>query len=186
MDWGKNSWEFGTLGLYAALQNPMTPAGGAINGSLQNAPTDRFFDYGLDTEYQYIDDANQISVTSRWVHEDQKLNASYLAGFAGAQRNTLDTFNLTGSYFRFRKFGGSIGFTSVSSSTDALYFGTTAGNSNSSWGTFEVDYLPWLNVKLGLQYTAFLKFDGASTNYDGAGRNASDNNLLFGYIWFAY
>ena len=186
MDWGKNSWEFGTLGLYAALQNPMTPAGAAINGSLQNAPTDRFFDAGLDTQYQYIDDANQISLTSRWVHEDQKLNASYLAGFAGAQRNKLDTFNLTGSYFRFRKFGGSLGFTSVSSSTDALYFGTTAGNSNSSWGTFEVDYLPWLNVKLGLQYTAFLKFNGASTNYDGAGRNASDNNLLFGYIWFAY
>ena len=50
----------------------------------------------------------------------------------------------------------------------------------------EVDYLPWLNVKLGLQYTAFLNFNGASSNYDGAGRNASDNNLLFLYLWLAF
>ena len=40
--------------------------------------------------------------------------------------------------------------------------------------------------KLGLQYTAFLKFNGASTNYDGAGRNASDNNTLYLLLWFSY
>ena len=41
-------------------------------------------------------------------------------------------------------------------------------------------------VKLGLQYTAYFKFDGATTNYDGAGHNASNNNMLFAYLWFAY
>jgi hypothetical protein len=185
-DWGKNSWEFGALGLYAALQNPTTPAGAAINGSLQNAPTDRFLDTGLDTQYQYIDDANQITVTSSWVHEDQTLNASYAADFASMKSDSFDTFNLNGSWFWHREVGGSLGFTSVSSSNDPLYFGTPVGNSNSSWGTAEVDYLPWLNVKLGLQYTAFFKFNGASSNYDGAGRKASDNNMLYAYVWFAY
>ena len=29
-------------------------------------------------------------------------------------------------------------------------------------------------------------FNGASQNYNGFGRNASDNNSLFIYAWFAY
>ncbi len=69
---------------------------------------------------------------------------------------------------------------------DATYFGTASGKPDSTWGNVEVDYLPWLNVKLGLQYTAFFKFNGATTNYDGAGRNASDNNLLYAYLWLAF
>jgi len=185
-DWGKNSWEFGTLGLYSALQNPVTPAGSSLNYSLQNAPTDRFLDAGFDTEYQYIDDDSQISIDGRWIHEKQNLNASYAASNATHRSDNIDTFNLVGSYFWHRKFGGSIGFTEVTGSNDPLYFGTPTGSANSSWGTVEVDYLPWLNVKLGLQYTAFAKFDGASSNYDGAGRNASDNNLLFGFLWIAF
>ncbi len=185
-DWGKNSWEVGGLGLYAALQNPTTPAGAAINGSLQNAPTDRFLDAGVDTQYQYIDDDDQFSIAASWVHENQKLNASYAAGFASMPSDSLNTFNVNGSLFWRRMVGGSLGFTSVSSSNDPLYFGTPLGTSNSSWGTAEINYLPWLNVKLGLQYTAFFKFNGASSNYDGAGRNASDNNLLYLYLWLAY
>ena len=185
-DWGKNSLEFGTLGEYAALVNPLTPAGAAINGSLQNALTDRFLDAGFDAQYQYIDDNDQISVTSRWIHENQNLSASYAAGYADKRSDALETFNLIGSYFLDRKIGGSLGYYRVVSSTDATYFGTNFGNSNSSWGTAEIDYLPWLNVKLGLKYTAFMKFDGASSNYDGAGRKASDNNMLFGFLWTAF
>jgi hypothetical protein len=67
-----------------------------------------------------------------------------------------------------------------------VYYGNFKGNSNSSWGLAEVDYLPWLNVKLGLQYTAYVQFNGADNNYDGTGRNASDNNLLFLYLWLAF
>ena len=185
-DWGKNSLEFGTLGEYAQLQNPLTPAGGAINGSLQNAPTDRFLDAGLDAQYQYIDDSTQISLTSRWIHESQNLDASYTAGLAANKSNNLDTFNMIASYFFHRNIGGSLGYFSVASTNDSIYFGTPIGNSNSSWGTAEVDYLPWLNVKLGLKYTAFVKFNGASSNYDGAGRNASDNNMLYGFLWLAF
>ncbi len=185
-DWGKNSFEFGTLGILAPLENPTTPAGSAINASLQNAPTDRFLDAGLDTQYQYIDDESQISLTSRWIHEDQNLHASYLAGFATNKTDSLDTFNVVGSYFWLRKLGGSLGYFRVASSNDPLYFGTSAGTSDSSWGTAEVDYVPWLNIKLGLKYTAFLKFNGAASNYDGAGRKASDNNMLYAFLWVAY
>jgi hypothetical protein len=186
MDWGKNSWEVGTSGLWAELNNPSTPGGNALNISLQHAPNDSFLDTGLDTQYQYIDDATQISVTGRWVHERQTLSASNPLMFADNPHDSVDTLSLVGNYFWHRKLGASLGFYDLSGSSDATYYGSLTGKPNSNWGTVEVDYLPWLNVKLGLQYTAFFKFNGASSNYDGAGRNASDNNMLFAYLWFAY
>jgi hypothetical protein len=73
----------------------------------------------------------------------------------------------------------------------------SANNSpNSSGITAELDYIPfnyggpsfwpWLNMKLGLQFVHYIKFDGASINFDGAGRNASDNDTLFAFAWFAF
>lgn len=185
-DWGNNSWEVGFLGLYTDFQNPTTPAGNAINGSLQAREGDRFLDIGLDTQYEYIDDDNQVSVNGRWIHENEKLGASYAAGFADNASDRLDSMNLTGSYYWRRKFGATLGMFNVSGSRDPLYFGSANGSPDSTWGLVEVDYLPWLNVKLGLQYTAYFKFDGATDNYDGAGRNASDNNLLYAYLWLAF
>jgi len=185
-DWGKNSWEFGTFGLDASLENPTTPAGNAINISLQNAPTDRFLDVGLDTQYQYIDDETQITVTGRWTHENQNLHASFGAMNADNSTDSINVEDLVASYYWHRKLGATVGFFNLSGSTDATYFGSANGRPDSTWGNFEIDYVPWLNVKLGLQYTAYLKFNGATSNYDGAGRNASDNNLLFAYLWIAY
>jgi len=185
-DWGKNSWELGTFGLEASLENPTTPAGNGINQSLKNALTDRFLDAGLDTQYQYIDDETQITVTGRWTHEHENLNASFPATFADNMTDNLDYVSVVGSYFWHRKLGATLGLFNLSGSTDATYFGTANGQPNSTWGNVEVDYLPWLNVKLGLQYTAYFTFNGATSNYDGAGRNAKDNNMLFAYLWLAF
>jgi hypothetical protein len=46
--------------------------------------------------------------------------------------------------------------------------------------------MPWENTRLLAQYTIYNKFDGASSNYDGTGRNASDNNVLFLEAWIAF
>ena len=193
-DWGNQSLEVGTSGIYAELRNPTTPAGFAINTSLQHALTDNFTDYGLDGQYQYITDDNQLTVTAAWVHEHQALNASFVTenamdpgnNLASNPSNNLDSYDVVVSYYWQRKFGASLGFYGVNGSTDPLYFGTVSGNSNSAWGVAEVDYVPWLNVKLGLQYTLYTKFDGATSNYDGLGRNASDNNMLFAYLWVSF
>ena len=50
----------------------------------------------------------------------------------------------------------------------------------------ELQYLPWLNTKIALQYTAYLKFNGNSKDYDGSGRNASNNNTLFLSLWTSF
>jgi hypothetical protein len=140
----------------------------------------------LDSQYQYIDDNSQITVTARWTHEKQNLDASFGAGNADNLENNLDFETLVASYYWHRKLGATIGFFNLSGSTDATYLGTANGKPGSSWGNVELDYVPWLNVKLGLQYTAYFKFNGATTNYDGAGRNASNNNMLFGYLCIAF
>jgi hypothetical protein len=185
-DWGQHSLELGTFGLQAALHNPTTIAGNSFVQSLQLGPTDRFTDIGIDTQYQFIDDDKQITATARAIRENQRLDASFAQELSDNRTNHIDTMNATLSYFWRRKLGATIGLFAVDGSTDVTYFGSANGKPNSSWGNVEVDYLPWLNVKLGLQYTAYSKFNGASTNYDGNGRNASDNNMIFGYVWFAY
>jgi len=52
--------------------------------------------------------------------------------------------------------------------------------------TSEIFWMPIQYVRIGVQYTGYEKYNGASHNYDGAGRNASDNNSLFFYLWAAY
>ena len=49
-----------------------------------------------------------------------------------------------------------------------------------SWGS------PWANVRLGAQYTAYSKYNGSSSNYDGSGRKASDNDTLFLFAWTSF
>ena len=41
-------------------------------------------------------------------------------------------------------------------------------------------------MRVGVQYTLYSRFDGARTNFDGTGANASDNNTLRVLMWFAY
>jgi hypothetical protein len=45
---------------------------------------------------------------------------------------------------------------------------------------------PWLNVRVGLQYRHYLQFNGGTDNYDGLGRNASDNDWLMLFTWWAF
>jgi hypothetical protein len=47
-------------------------------------------------------------------------------------------------------------------------------------------WAPFMNLKLGVQYTAYTKFNGGSTNYDGLGGNASNNNTLLVFAWFMF
>jgi hypothetical protein len=53
------------------------------------------------------------------------------------------------------------------------------------WGTETSPFGPRFNLRVGLQYTIYTKFDGAGKNYDGTGRNASDNNTLRIFTWLA-
>jgi hypothetical protein len=53
------------------------------------------------------------------------------------------------------------------------------------FGKFDSFAKPFLNMRFGLQYTAYTRFNGGSTNYDGFGHSAHDNNTLFLFVWTA-
>jgi hypothetical protein len=64
--------------------------------------------------------------------------------------------------------------------------GNRTGSPATNGATLEVFWTPIQYLRVGVQYTAYGKFNGASKNYDGFGRNARDNNTLFVYTWLAY
>ena len=162
-----------------------------------SGPTNEFHDVAEDVQYQFLGDEHIFTFNATRIHESMDLNASFAAGSVENTSNDLTTIRATGSYYYRRMIGGSLGYFSTTGSTDAgLYPGTAPGdpgvitsasNSPDTKGWIaEAIYVPWLNTKLSLQYTAYSKFNGGGTNYDGVGRNASGNNTWYALIWFAY
>jgi len=64
--------------------------------------------------------------------------------------------------------------------------GNLTGSPGTRGWTVEAFWMPVQYVRIGAQYTAYSRYNGSATNYDGFGRNASDNNSLFVYMWMAY
>lgn len=180
-DWQRNSLSFGTFGM-RAVTHPL--------GIGEHGPADTFTDVALDAQYQYIGDNHIFSLYATWIHEHQDRNTQN--GTAANATDRLDTVRLTGSYFYNRKLGGSVQLFSTTGTADTGLFapaavvGSQTGKPDNQGAIFELYYLPWLNTKLGVQYTAYRKFNGATTNYDGFGRNASDNDTLFVFVWTAF
>ncbi|RBB93817.1 cytochrome C, partial [Pseudomonas sp. MWU12-2115] len=104
----------------------------------------------------------------------------------------LNTLKLKASYYYQRKYGATLGYVSTTGNADAGLYGAVpvTGSANGLPDTraiiLELDYLPMPQVKLSVQYTWFLKFNGERVNYDGSGRNASDNNTLYLLAWLVF
>ncbi|MDE1924505.1 MAG: cytochrome C, partial [Gammaproteobacteria bacterium] len=87
---------------------------------------------------------------------------------------------------------GALGFFNKTGTVDAGLYAQAAVNGslnnspNSRGEVVELNYLPWLNTKMQLQYVHYDRFNGGSTNYDGAGRNASDNDTLYLLAWLNF
>jgi hypothetical protein len=132
----------------------------------------------------------------RYTHERQDLNATFLLGGAANRSNTLNDFRFDVSYFWRNMLGGTIQYFDTWGSKDALLYADNAALKPDSAGLLlQLDGTLFgrdmsvlggrFNLRAGLQYTIYTKFDGAGTNYDGLGRNASDNNTIRLYVWTA-
>lgn len=182
--WDRNSWSIGAFGMDVNLY----PGNGLPLGGLAN----KYRDIALDTQYQFIGDDSIYSVQAVYIHEKQTLDASVAAGAAANSSNTLKTMRIGGSYYYQRKYGGALGYFSTTGTTDTMQFapkpvfGSANGSPNSKGWIAEMDYIPWQNVKIALQYTAYNRFNGGGNNYDGLGRNASDNNTVYLLGWLNF
>ena len=187
--WSRNSLMVGAYG----LSSKFSPAGQPVGST-----PDKFNDVAFDTQYQFIGDEHIFSVQGTYIKEKQNLDGTIaLAQAAGNalpnSSNALKTYRVAGSWYYQRTYGAALGYFSTTGTADAaLYASGTAvtgfanGSPNSNGYIAELDYVPWQNVKLLLQYIGYQKFNGASTNYDGDGRNASDNNTLYLLGWFSF
>jgi hypothetical protein len=180
-NWGRHSLEAGVYGSNFKIFPDLTNGSGL--GSALTGPVNRYNDVAEDLQYQYLGDSHFVSVIATRIHEKQTLDASYAAEAAEHVANDLTTTRAFATYYWRRKLGGTVGFFSTTGSTDAMQMPT--GPDTRGW-TAELNYVPWLNVKFSAQYTAYSKFQGLSTNYDGLERKASDNNTLYLLAWLAY
>jgi hypothetical protein len=137
------------------------------------------------------------------------------AGNPLAPTNETDTNHLLRAkmtYVYQAKYGGSLGFFNLTGSNNTANLtagydpgtltinpdpaalapsarqvdGNVTGSPATRGLTLEAFWTPIQYLRIGAQYTAYTRFNGASTNYDGFGRNARDNNSLFLYTWLAY
>jgi hypothetical protein len=147
-------------------------------------PTTDYRDRGVDAQYQYLLDPHTVTVQASYVKES--MSNGDITGVATNSYNTLQQIRVKGSYVYQAKYGASLSYFSTTGSTDTTLYPDVATNPDTRGWTPELFWIPRQNVRVGMQYYAFQRYHGASNNYDGAGRNASDNNTLFFYVWGAY
>jgi hypothetical protein len=202
--WGRNWLMIGTFGLITPV-HPWVDTSGA-SGPLTFPQTDNFTDIGVDAQYQYQGDNYWITLRAAYIHERQELNATFANSGSQNPTNALNTLRITGSlayggdnrivltgqYFNTwgtsdnLLFAGLAGCPVPATSTTGAGVGPCVPDSDGFIA--EIAYIPfglsaspgwpWFNARIGLQYTAYHKFDGTTAG-------ASANNTLFLHLWFA-
>ena len=187
--WGEHSLMIGTYGMLANVLPNRTFGFG----------TDKVFDAGFDSQYQWISDFHAVTLRANYIFERQILDASSNPNITGGPyaanpTNYLRSLNLSAEYVYNHMYAFELAYFQYTGSPDAITYSNNLNFSpNSNGWIFDVSYLPfsrggpslwpWLNTRVGATYTLFTKFDGGTTNIDGLGRNANNNNTLMLYAW---
>ncbi|MDE2582123.1 MAG: hypothetical protein KGL52_10835 [Rhodospirillales bacterium] len=195
-DWGNNAAWAGATFMHAAIDP------GFSTGS------DKYSDYAIDGGYEFLGTGKHIfTLQGQFIHETQNLTAStanYNATNGTNLSSTygLNTINLAGSYWYENTYGLTLGWQHGWGDTNAVVYGPlssgASANSSPDYNGFsvEADWVPfgkdksplrpWANLKLGVLYTFYTEMNGANSNYDGNGTNASDNNSVYLFAWLAF
>ncbi len=177
-EWGAHNMMVGMFGMNAGV----LPFDGN-NQPMYGNGSSHYRDVGLDAQYQYILAPHTVTAQFRHIHE--KITDDTLTLYAGPA--TLDSTRIKLSYVFRNKYGASLALSNLAGSADSIAYVTSASSvPNTRMWTPELFYLPMQNLRLGVQYNAFTRYMGSATNYDGNGRNASDNNTLYVYVWAAF
>ncbi|MEJ2634129.1 MAG: cytochrome C [Calditrichia bacterium] len=179
--WSDQYLEIGTYGLYSQIY----PQG--IAGS-----TNKYTDIAFDAQYDHVWGNTYLTAHTTYIHEHQNLETSYFDGIVLNRRNNLNTFKIDGNIYFMQKYAAFLGYFLTSGNEDRILYypapirGSRTRQPDSGGFVAQFDFLPWYNTKFSLQYTIYTKFNGASENYDGYGRNASGNNTLYLLAWLNF
>jgi hypothetical protein len=184
-DLRKQAFSAGIFGLNAGLQPDR----------LRNGPKNNYRDIGVDASYQFLGTRKHIgTLYGSYIHERQTRHDLIANGEADNLKGSLNEFKLAASYYYDHTYGLTVSRFASSGSRDATLYGDgfSGGSPGTSGYILQADWTPfgkesswgapWANLRLGAQYTWYGKFNGAKRNYDGAGRDARDNNTLFLFV----
>jgi hypothetical protein len=187
--WGGQNVQVGAFGMRADIFPGRDRSAGV---------SDRYTDLGLDASYQLSrENGDVFTINARYLHEQQTLNASHDLGLAENRSGSLRDLRADASYYWRNKIGGTVAvFDTTGSADELLYADNRTFKPDSSGVTFQLDGTPFgaggsplgprFNMRVGVQYTIYNRFNGAATNYDGFGAKASDNNTVRVFTWIAY
>ena len=161
---------------------------------------DHYDDLGVDFTYQYTPSGpHALVANATLIHEHEVLDSTFAGGGSDRPGNHLNALRLDVDYSYDHTWGGALGFFDTRGSNNFAMFGpaplngSANGSPDSRGYVLQAEYVPfgklgsfghpYLNVRIGLQYTGYTKFNGGTTNYDGFGRDASANNTLFAFVW---
>lgn len=180
-EWEHRYLMVGTFGLHTSLFPDVL-----------SGPRNTFSDVGLDAQFETRAGPGNLVARGSWIRESQTLDATFAAGGSANAKNTVKTFRLNASYYPTQVIGFTGGYFQTVGTADTVLYapGPVTGSANGDPKTNgvigEVDFNPWENTRLGVQYIRYGSFNGLSSNYDGSGRNASGNNTLFLFFWVAF
>jgi hypothetical protein len=146
----------------------------------------KYTDWAMDLQYDrtlFVKDV--LSIRGTYIHESSSLAATFNQGNAVQVRHSLRTFTANAEYHVGNRYSATLGWFNVNGTPDALLYapasltGSANGSPKSTGYIANVSWWPMQNLQAAFQYTAYTRFNGAATNYDGAGRNASDNNTAY-------
>ncbi len=170
-------------------------AGARLYPAGVSGPTDHYTTLGVDAQLEQRlsgPDAMLIGRAS-YIRESESLDATFAAGGVSRPDATLHSARVSASWLPTDRLGATLGFFSIGGTTDTLRFapapvvGSRTGSPDSRGMTGELNFNAWQNLRLGLQYTAYSRFNGAGSQYDVAGgRRASDNDVLYLFSWIAF
>jgi hypothetical protein len=157
-------------------------------------PTNNYTDAAIDAQIEHVAKIGTWIGRAAFIHESQTLSAFEAAAppEAANLHENLSTLRTNLTFEPSMRYAVTGGYFQTTGTSDAVIFapasvtGSRTGSPNSRGLIGEATVNPWQNTRLGLQYTAYTLFNGASNDYDASGRKAADNNSLFLYLWLAF
>ena len=147
---------------------------------------DGYTDWAFDTQYdRTLFRKDILSLRGTYIRENSQLAFSCSNDLAAVCGHHLNTFMANAEYHLGNRYSGTFGFFDTGGTIDTTLYaqspvsGSANGDPRSVGYIANVSYWPWQNLQLAAQYTGYTRFNGGSTNYDGAGRNASANNTIY-------
>lgn len=171
---GQRFYSLGLFGMDADIKPDRTSGG----------PYDKYRDIGVDASYQFLGSPkHSYTLNGSYTHETRSTVA--------AGDGHLNRLDLNASYFYNQTYGLTAGLFDVCGNSNLALWGAASGNDkpDSNGYLLQADWTPfgksqsWLapdfNLRLGVQYTYYDKFDGTHLN-------AQDNNTLSAFAWAAF